>query len=67
MAVKPEDRHPIEPGRSEVPLEQRVHQLECLLAEAWDQLWWLSLPAEQRKEYEAQGFPVPIQKFYGRD
>lgn len=47
-------------------LEQRVRWLELHLAEAWDQLWWLSLSPERRVQYEAEGFPAPIQSFYGR-
>lgn len=45
-------------------LERRVQLLECFVAQLWDQVWWLSLPAEQRERYEAEGFTAPILHFY---
>jgi hypothetical protein len=66
MAVQPEDEHPITDNPVGVPLEQQLREARHLLAELWDQVWWLSLPPERRAEYESQGFTAPIQKFYGR-
>lgn len=62
-----QDKHPIEDNPRGKTHLQRVRWLEIHLAEAWDQLWWLSLTPEKRAEYEAQGFTAPIQQFYGRD
>jgi hypothetical protein len=66
MAISPEERHPIEVNPPGIDDKQRIHILECALAELWDQVWWLSLTPEARAAYEAQGFAAPIQKFYGR-
>lgn len=59
------EAHPI-PDRPPWSQEERIAHLEMHLAMLWDQVWWLSLPTDERKAYEAQGFSAPIAKFYGR-
>jgi hypothetical protein len=60
------EKHPIQdsPPWSDA---DRIRHLELHLAMLWDHVWWLSLPDEKRKEYEAQGFTAPIKDFYERD
>lgn len=57
------ERHPIHDSPPWT-LEQRVRHLELHLAMLWDHVWWMSLPPERRAEYEREGFPPPIDKFY---
>lgn len=59
-----QEKHPI-PDRPPWSMDERVANLEVHLAMLWDQVWWMNLPPEKRKEYEAQGFTAPIDKFYG--
>ena len=61
------DKHPITVCPSGLTLEQRVHWLEAHLSMLWDQVWWMALPEDRRKGYEAEGFTAPIDRFYGRD
>lgn len=58
--------HPIQVCPPDTTAMERLHWLELHLAMLWDQVWWMSLPVEQRAEYEKQGFTAPIEKFYGR-
>lgn len=51
------EQHPITQPISHEELAERVAQL-------WDQVWWLSLPTEQRTHYETEGHQAPIQHFY---
>ena len=60
------DKHPITVCPADATLEQRVHWLELHLAMLWDQVWWMALPEDRRKGYEAEGFKAPIDRFYGR-
>jgi hypothetical protein len=53
----------MQPGRP-LPLERRVMELESLVAQLNDQLWWLSLPFWRRWLYMAFGYRAPIQHFY---
>jgi len=55
--------HPI-PDAPNLPLEQRVHHLECYLGRLWDHVWWLSLPWYRRLGWRALGFKPPISQFY---
>ena len=57
------DQHPIKENPA-LPIEARLRILEAHLAQAWDQLWWLSLSAEQRQRYEVDGHRAPITEFY---
>jgi hypothetical protein len=57
------DRHPIQDSPA-LPLERRVQLLEVHLARLWDQVWWMSLPEDRRRQYEAEGFTAPITSFY---
>lgn len=57
------ERHPIE-ERPDLPLEERIRHLEIHFAQLWDQVWWMNLPEDRRKAYEAEGFKAPIQEFY---
>lgn len=61
-----DDEHPIKvgglPGQT---LEQRVARVEEYLARHHDQLWWMNLPPERRKRYEAEGFSDPMQHYFG--
>jgi hypothetical protein len=61
------ERHPVQESPAGVSLERRVQLLEINLARLWDQVWWMQLPAEQRAEYEQQGFGAPIDHFYEED
>jgi len=47
-----------------LPEAQQLSILRELTAQLWDQVWWMNLPEEKRKEYESQGFTAPIQNFY---
>lgn len=58
------ENHPIKDAPL-ASLEERVRWLELHVAMLWDQVWWMNLPEERRKGYEAEGFKDPIQKFYG--
>jgi hypothetical protein len=60
------DKHPIDGGPPGATLEHRLYWLECHVAMLWDQVWWMALPEDRRKGYEAEGFKAPIDKFYGR-
>jgi hypothetical protein len=61
----PVEEFPFDPETGErATLERRVQFLERRLSQLWDQVWWMNLPADKRKEYEAQGFKDPIRKFY---
>ena len=42
---------------------ERLELLE-LVAQLWDQVWWLSLPWWKRAIYRARGFRDPIERFY---
>jgi len=55
--------HPI-PDAPDLPLEQRVHHLECYVGRLWDQVWWLSLPWYRRLGWRVLGFKAPIRQFY---
>jgi hypothetical protein len=55
--------HPI-PDAPDMPLEDRVRHLECMLARLWDQVWWMALPESQRNVYRSDGFTDPIEAFY---
>jgi hypothetical protein len=57
------DIHPIADA-PDWPLEKRVHYLEIALAKLWDQVWWMQLPEDRRKQYQAEGFTAPIANFY---
>lgn len=57
------ERHPI-PDAPDLPLEQRVQQLEVYLARLWDEVWWLSLPAWKRAAWRLLRFRAPIRQFY---
>jgi hypothetical protein len=57
------ERHPI-PDAPDLPLDQRVHHLECHLGRLWDQVWWLSLPLWKRLTWRLLGFKAPIPRFY---
>lgn len=57
------DMHPITPGRK-ISTEQRLMEVECRLAELWDQVWWMQVPWLRRFWYWLQGFRAPIKKFY---
>ena len=59
-----EDSHPIQDAPP-WPIERRVQYLEIMLARLWDQVWWMDLPEDRRKGYEAEGFTAPIPQFYG--
>lgn len=58
--------HPI-PDAPDLPLERRVHLLECHLARLWDEVWWHQLPFYERWWYWLQGYRSPIVRFYGGD
>jgi hypothetical protein len=58
--------HPVQ-QRPDLSLEQQVELYRDLLAQLWDQVWWMTLSPEQRAAYEAQGFAAPIQQFYTYD
>jgi hypothetical protein len=55
--------HPI-PDAPDLPLEQRVHHLECHLGRLWDQVWWMNLPWYRRLGFRLLGFKSPISHFY---
>ena len=57
------ERHPI-PDAPDLPLDRRVHVLECHLGRLWDHVWWLSLPWYRRLAFRLMGFKAPIQHFY---
>lgn len=57
------ERHPVEECPP-LPIERRVHLLECLLARLWDEVWWHQLPWWRRLLYRVQGFKSPIERFY---
>ncbi len=57
------ERHPVQECPP-LPVERRVHLLECLLARLWDQVWWDGLPFWRRWYYRARGFRSPIPQFY---
>lgn len=57
------EQHPVQECPPVTP-ERRCQLLEIFVAQLWDQVWWLSLSPEQRREYEAQGFTAPIERFY---
>jgi len=56
--------HPIIVGPQGMTDQERIRHLEQYLAFLWDQVWWMALPAKQRKRYESQGFVQPIARFY---
>jgi len=58
------ERHPVQ-ERLDLPVDRRVQLLEQLVAQLWDQVWWMNLAPEARAEYERQGFTAPIERFYG--
>ncbi len=61
------ERHPIaqDPPQPTIPsLVAHLFLLQCQCAQLWDQVWWLSLSAARRADYERQGFRDPIQQFY---
>lgn len=60
-----DERHPVQ-ERPDLPAERRLQLLEIRLAQLWDQVWWMSLPADERAEWERQGFTAPILEFYER-
>ena len=55
--------HPI-PDAPDLPLERRVHHLECHLGRLWDQVWWMDLPIWRRIGFRLLGFKAPIRRFY---
>jgi hypothetical protein len=55
--------HPI-PDAPDLPLDQRVHHLECYVGRLWDQVWWLSLPWYRRLAWRLLGFRAPVRQFY---
>lgn len=58
------ERHPIADA-PDLPVERRVHLLECHLAQLWDQVWWDQLPWRQRWYYRyVEGHRRPIREFY---
>lgn len=57
------ERHPI-PDAPDLPLEQRVHHLECYLGRLWDHVWWMTLPWYYKLAYRLLGFKAPIDHFY---
>lgn len=57
------ERHPI-PDAPDLPLEQRVHHLECYVGRLWDMVWWMSLPWHRRLAFRLLGFKAPIDHFY---
>lgn len=64
--LKPREKrevHPI-PDAPPLPLEQRVHHLECYFGMLWDQVWWMQLPLWKRTAFRLLGFKAPIQQFY---
>jgi hypothetical protein len=64
--LKPRARrevHPI-PDAPPLPLERRVHLLECHLGRLWDHVWWTSLPWYRRLGFRLLGFRAPITRFY---
>jgi len=64
LLVRPNrEIHPI-PDAPDLPLDRRVHHLECHLARLWDQVWWISLPWYKRLGWRLLGFKDPILTFY---
>lgn len=57
------ERHPI-PDAPDLPLDQRVHHLECYVGRLYDQVWWVSLPWPKRLVWRLLGFTPPIRRFY---
>jgi hypothetical protein len=55
--------HPI-PDAPDLPLEQRVHHLECHLGRLWDHVWYLNQPWYRRVGFRLLGFTPPIPRFY---
>jgi len=55
--------HPI-PDAPDLPLDRRVHHLECHLGRLWDQVWWMSLPWYRRLGFRLLGFKAPLSRFY---
>ena len=55
--------HPI-PDAPDLPLDRRVHHLECYVGRLWDQMWWYSLPWYRRLGWRLLGFKAPILTFY---
>ena len=55
--------HPI-PDAPDLPIERRVHHLECYLGRLYDQVWWMSLPLWKRCAWRLLGFKAPIPQFY---
>lgn len=55
--------HPI-PDAPDLPLDRRVHHLECYVGRLYDQVWWLSLPLWKRCAWRLLGFKPPITQFY---
>jgi hypothetical protein len=58
------ESHPIL-ERPDLSAEERCQLLEQRLAQLWDQVWWMALPADRRAAYEVEGFSAPIKHFYG--
>ena len=59
------ERHPIpDDPPSPDTLVREVHQLKCLTAQLWDQVWWHSLPLWKRCAFRVLGFSDPIRRFY---
>lgn len=62
------ERHPI---AQEMPpddlegLRRYCFELQCHVAQLWDQVWWLSLTPEMRDHYRMTGGHTnPIRQFY---
>lgn len=56
--------HPIQDCPPNKTVMERVQYLEIMLAQLWDQVWWMNLPDEERAKYRSEGFTDPIEKFY---
>jgi hypothetical protein len=55
--------HPVA-ERSDLTTERQLQILRELVAQLWDQVWWMNLPPERREAYRAEGFTDPIREFY---
>jgi hypothetical protein len=61
------ERHPIAqdpPPDDQEGLRTYCFRLQCLTAQLWDQVWWLSLPWWKRTAWRLLGFRAPIRRFY---
>jgi len=64
LKLRPErEIHPL-PDAPDLPIERRVHHLECYLGLLWDHVWWRDLPWYKRLVWRLLGFKAPIQHFY---